>query len=102
MLFYKDDPQKVIEMERLWKENRNSFSTMDKQLVESSIKVGKKIYVKRLKEQIMHAETKEEVENLESKICYEILKEEEIQIINSLLEEVKRNTNNTSIRPNIL
>ena len=97
MFFYKDKPEKISEMEKIWKENKDEFSIMDRKLVENSIKVAKRGYIKSIKEKIMHIESKEELEQIQNEIYINIIPEEEKYIIEALINQVKINLPNQTV-----
>lgn len=102
MFFHKDKPEKIVNVQKMWQEHKHTFSPMDKQLVESSIKVATKKYIQNLKNTIMHIETSENLTVIESQIQREIIPVEEIESIQTLLAEVKQNIENTNKRANHL
>lgn len=91
MLFHKEDPQKIIHMENLLQLNKNALPSIDVQIIESSIIVAKRSYIKMLKNKITHAVSLEDLTAIESSICDTVIPPEEGEIIQSLLNEVKEN-----------
>lgn len=91
MLFYKEDPQKIIHMEEVFLLNKNELPAIDVQIIKSSILVAKKNYIKMLKDKITHVTSMEDLTSIEMSICDEVVSLEEKQIIHSLLKEVKEN-----------